>query len=60
MGEEKIRGLRALGGGAHEREVHLVADLLETALDDGQGDRIEGGGGRGGASVHGAGVWPAS
>ena len=40
---ERLRDHRAEGG-AHEGEVHLVAHLLQTVLDDREGDRIESGG----------------
>ena len=43
---------------AHEGQVHLVAHLLQAVLDDREGDRIEAGGGWGGAAIHGTG--PAS
>jgi hypothetical protein len=43
---DAVRAVQRLGdhrreGRAHEREVHLVADLLQAVLDDGQRDRIE-------------------
>src|SRR6185437_16324206 len=48
---DAVRAIERLGddraeGGAHEGEIHLVADLLQAVLNDRQGDRVEGGGHR--------------
>ena len=57
---ERFRDHRAERG-AHEREVHLVADLLQAVLDHREGDRVERGVDRRGAGVvrrHGGRILP--